>query len=194
MSRSTPGSDNLDEIHELNRLFLEFLKARACAGGDCWGLGRRIVGLLAGAPSARLDVMAAFPRALFRLRLDRIDLLRVLDPAADAGERSRHALQLTILHSAWNMSRRSEYSARLFLGLNETHIRKLRTTPLSELLPMSASSDLMSCGFLEAPWLWKELLTETRPESRRQLLLIGLQPQVHGGGDTLLKQGEQASA
>jgi hypothetical protein len=195
MPRSIASNDDLEEVRELNRLFLEFLRTRACAGEDCLGLGRRTLSLLASAAPARLDAAAEFPRALFRLRLGQVGPVRVLDPCAEAGERLRQALQLTILHSAWNMSRRSAYGALLFLGLDDAQVRRLRMMPLSDLPAMSATSDLIGCGFLEAPWLWRELLTETRPESRRQLLLIGLQPQLDVRADiALLQRSEQASA
>ena len=194
MSGLTSGCNDLDEVQELNRLFLEFLQTRARASDDCLGLGRRVAGLLQTAAAARLDAMAAFPRALFRLESHQAESPPILDPGADVGARSRQALQLTILHSAWNMSRRNAYGARLFLGLDEAHIRRLRIMPLSELPAMSAYGGVVTCGFLEAPWLWKELLTEMRPESRRQLLLIGLQPQVYGRPAAVLQHGEQASA
>jgi hypothetical protein len=178
MPQQTSSAD-LDEVHELNRLFIEYLKARARSGDDCLGLRRGIVALLSDIAPGQLETISAFPRALFRLNLDRIGAPIAFDSCSDVREQLRRvSLELTILHSAWNLSRRSAYGARLFMGLEARQILLLRTTPLSDLPKISTSSNLVSCGFLDSPWLWQELLTEIRPESRRQLLLIGMQPQL----------------
>jgi hypothetical protein len=135
--------------------------------------------LLSDATPGQLDAIAVFPRSLFRLSIDGISNPVALDPSADVREQLRRvSLQLTILHSAWNMSRCNAYGARLFMGLEARQIMQLRATPLSALPKISASGNLVSCGFLDSPWFWQELLTQTRPESRRQLLLIGMQPQL----------------
>jgi hypothetical protein len=179
MSPSLSGNDHVEEIRALNRLFLDTLQTRARVGEECLGLGRAAVALLSKAPPACLELLAAFPRALFQLCLSPTRSLRVMDPdVRSAGQPSRQALQLTILHSAWSMSRHSPYAARLFLGLEEQDLRALRATTLSDLPRLSASGQLVTCAFTDSARLWQKLLTETRPESRRQLLLIGLQPRL----------------
>jgi hypothetical protein len=92
------------------------------------------------------------------------------------------------------MSRQSPYAARLFLGLEEQDLRALRATTLSELPRLSASGQLLTCAFPDSVRLWQKLLTETRPESRRQLLLIGLQPRGAAPIPTPQALGQQTSA
>jgi hypothetical protein len=35
---------------------------------------------------------------------------------------------------------------------------------------------VLQCAFDERPWFWRDLFTATRPEVRRQLTLLALQP------------------
>jgi hypothetical protein len=37
---------------------------------------------------------------------------------------------------------------------------------------------LVLCAFPDRPWLWSQLLAETRPEGRQYLALIALQPGI----------------
>ncbi|HEY5568251.1 MAG TPA: hypothetical protein VIM81_13550 [Gammaproteobacteria bacterium] len=189
------STDHVEEIRALNRLFLDSLQTRARVGEECLGLGRAAVVLLSAAPPACLEMLAAFPRALFQLCLSSARSLRVMDPdVRSGGHPSRQALQLTILHSAWSMSRHSPYAARLFLGLEEQDLRALRATTLSDLPRLSASGQLVTCAFPDSVRLWQKLLTETRPESRRQLLLIGLQPRLQTPIPLPHALGQQTSA
>ncbi len=87
-------------------------------------------------------------------------------------------LALTIMFCVWNTCRDSAYQARLFFGLTPREVHLLRTTALSELPRMAATSLTIECAFAESAWLWHELLTERRPEARRQLALVALQPSV----------------
>jgi hypothetical protein len=123
-------------------------------------------------------MLAAFPRALFHFELAAAESSCVTAPELCAREPSSYVLNLTILHSAWSMSRHSPYAARLLLGLDEPELRALKASTLSDLQRLSMSHELVSCAFPESGRLWRKLLTETRPELRRQLLLIGLQPRV----------------
>src|SRR5690606_20405481 len=85
-------------------------------------------------------------------------------------------LEMTIAYCAGSTSRESVYHARLFFGLGAEVIHTLRTTPLSELPRLAISRANVVCAFQEAEWLWRQLLVETRPEARRQLVLVALQP------------------
>ena len=175
----TPESHDLDEIYELNRLFLGFLRERARQRVDCLDLAPPTARLLGSVGTPMLESAAQVPRALFRLRLEApTDWETGRGPRADAPERAAHALQLTLLHSTWNLSRRSGYKARLFLGVSLGQLRRLRVTPLSNLPAIAGRPGLVGCAFSGAQWLWRGLLTETRPEHKRQLLLMVLQPQV----------------
>jgi hypothetical protein len=180
MTAAASLTSELDEIAELNRLFLSHLRDRAGKGLDCLDLAPSAARLLTRVPGMRLESAALFPRALFRLHLRWAD-----EPApAEQGESSApaaHALQLTLLMSAWNLSRHSAYKAKLFLGLTAQQLRRLRVTPLSRLPAMASGRGLVGCAFSDDEWLWRELLTETRPEFKRQLLLMVLQPRVPEG-------------
>jgi len=168
--------DGLAELFELNRLFLISLRSDLRNGDNSYALPAAAIRLVRRATSQTLEGLAGFPQALFDLDLGELQGLGVDDQSAPRLEPVARALNLTILISAWNMSRQSGYAARLFLRLSAGDIRALRTTPLSELPRLSMQDRLVVCAFREPEWLWAELLTEVRPEQRRRLLLLGLQP------------------
>jgi hypothetical protein len=85
-------------------------------------------------------------------------------------------VSLTILLCAWTFSRQSVYQARLLLGLDSRAIAELRSLPLTHLHQRALAPQLVACAFPACDWLWTELLEETRPEARRRLLMIALQP------------------
>lgn len=170
--------EDLDEILELNRLFLRYLKQCLEAKARVLDVPAAVAALLRRATIDGLDAASEFPRALFVLRLDTWMPWRLMDPVPIGNDVSYHSLQLTILHSAWSIARRSASSARLFLGLSESEVKRLRATPLGELHGAALGNELVGCAFVDAEWLWLGLLTETAPERRRQLCLLALQPNV----------------
>lgn len=170
-----PTAEQLERIRELNRLFLDFLRSRARRGLDCLGLCERAKGALLAAGEAERDAAAQFPRALFALALD----ARAGDVSAKISaldESARNSVNITILLCAWNISRQSAHQARFLLGLRSRTIQQLRALQLNELLRVALAPGLLRCAFAEAEWLWLQLLTETRPEVRKQLALVALQP------------------
>lgn len=165
----------LEQIYELNRLFLRYLQSCKRERMLTLGLPKKAVAPLQEASSGQLEAVAEFPRALFQLVLD--------DPNPVGGENifdnaslPARILELTIAYSAWSTSRESDYHARLFFGFCSEVIHALRTTPLSELPRIAVTSVRIVCAFQEAGWLWRQLVVETRPEVRRQLVLVALQP------------------
>ena len=155
MFYGAPDSAELEEIQELNLLFLLYLRSCAREGGDCLGLPASIVKRLREHSSATLEAMAAFPRSLFILDLDNITAAREQrQHPRGALDHSRQALSLTVLHSAWNMSRQRDFQARMFLRLSVAATRRLRTIPLSELPLMAAAPGLLHCAFPRAQSLW----------------------------------------
>lgn len=171
-----PHVYELEELGELNRLFLGFLKKNAARNRDCLGLAAAAAGVLKAAPEERLASAADVPQALFRLRIDSRLVASTVEFERAVAEPVAYALRLTLLHSAWNMSRSSDYKARLLLGLTPQQVRALRVTPLSQLPALAHLDGLVSCAFGRSVWLWRRLLTETRPEMKRYLLLVVLQP------------------
>jgi hypothetical protein len=171
-----PSFDQLEQVHELNRLFLGFLQTRARRNGDCLGLPDASRSVLLKADGAQLDQVAAFPRALFSLSLDEAVTLHAMDPLPSAADSARQSVNITILLCAWNFSRQRVHQARVLLGLKAQTIQRLRALQLAELPRVALSPHLVSCAFAGADWLWTQLLTETRPEARQQLALVALQP------------------
>jgi hypothetical protein len=173
---SVQHNESLDEIRELNSLFVDFLRTRALTGMDCLGLGKAAVQLLRSAEDSSLELLREFPRALFRMHLDACatNTTRAL---AHGDDISRYTLHLAMLHSARTMSNRRPQAARVFLGLGAREVEWLRVLPLGS-LPAVATGPLVSCAFREAPWLWPKMFTATRPEMRHQLVLLALQPNV----------------
>jgi hypothetical protein len=175
MPVSEPPLPALDEVRELNRLFLGFLRERPAAAIERFGLSPRAADLLARATPDQIHRAASFPRALFRFRLP--------EPASDgAGESlsltgsGERVLELVLLHSARNLSRTSGYAARLLLWLDDDAVDRLRAAAVGEIVSMSLVRNVVGVVFDDLDWIWQELLTEARPEYRRRLLLLGFQP------------------
>ncbi len=173
---ATARLEHLEPVHELNRSFLDFLQSQARVARDCLGLPATAHPALRAADGVLLDNVAQFPRALFQVRCDRIG--GVGPESATAGERDvrYHELVLAILWAARQTSRQSPYQAQFLLGLDVAQIELLRSLALPDLGRLAAASDVVHCAFTDHDWLWRGILTDTRPESRRQLALVALQP------------------
>ena len=184
-----PDSDELEEIQELNLLFLIYLRASARDGGNCLGLPAASARTLRELSSTALEVMSAFPRSLFILDLDNLTATGMhLDLSPTVLDQSRQALTLTVLHSAWNMSRKRDFNARIFLRLSRTAIRRLRTITLSQLPLLAATPGLLGCAFPGALSLWATLINRTETKMPRALKLIALHP------DTEVRPAHRARA
>lgn len=173
---STTGVlDHLQQVQELNRVFLGLLQSRVRQQRSCLGLPSALLPPMRIAPPELLDAWARFPRALFRLALD----FRSRLPASATGgsyDEAEHDLCLSILLAMRHTSRHSQYQARLLLGLEALEIEGLRALPLPNLQQLACAPGLLQCAFAESRWFWPALLTSTRPEVRRQLMLMALQP------------------
>ena len=179
MTDRKQGLDHLEHIQELNRLFLAFLQSSARDGLDCLGLPDGARSALLATNQDALDLLAGFPRALFRLALDeRVSSQHAIDPLRSPHDGERYALSLAVLHCAWTLSRQSVYQARLLLGLGSQTMQTLRAMPLGAINHLAHVPDLVPCAFPDRPWLWSQLFAETRPEGRQQLALIALQPRI----------------
>lgn len=181
MSPNSEPLSGVDELRQANRLFLEFLRARPGIAIGRFGLPEAAAGLLAGASRRQIENAAEFPRALFRLCLPSAGTDAVCDPLGPTADPGGHSLKLTLLHSARSLSRTSAYSARLLLRLADQEIEQLRRAELRDVLAMSHGDGILRTAFGDPEWIWLRLLTESRPEQRRRLFLIGLQPdsQLH---------------
>jgi hypothetical protein len=190
MSSSQPNHDSLQQIHELNRLFLTHLHTRVRGDHDCCGLPAVARLPLRRASAESIAAIAVFPRALFDLKLEEKPS-SVGDPLRSRDDGAQHALGLTILLCAWTLSRQSTYQARLLLGLDARSIQRLRAMQLTDLQPLAHSRELVLCAFAGRDWIWSELVNETRPEARQQLALIALQPGL--GRDWPVRRAGRAS-
>jgi hypothetical protein len=132
---------------------------------------------LASAGGPVLEAAASFPRALFQVQ--------VSSPAtADAGpqlDEAEYDLCFSILFAARQTSRQSVYHARLLFGLEGPDIERFRASPFAELQQLACLPRVVQCAFCERHWFWQRLFTVTRPEMRRQLTLMALQPRVDRG-------------
>ena len=191
MSIESREFEGLDHVRELNRLFLSFLHTRAHERRDCLGLNATTVATLRSASGEILDRLADHPCALFRLKLDALRP-QVAEAGRVQADPAQFSLQAGILNGVWHLVRRSSYSARLFLAMSDADVCLLRAMPLLDLSRLALSADLIDCAFRESEWMWAELLTETRPEYRRYLLLVGMQPNLGKDGH-LGQAGQRAS-
>jgi hypothetical protein len=173
-----PGAlDQLQQVHELNRAFLGLLQSRVRQRESCFGLPLSAHLPLAAAGASVLEAAASFPRALFQVR--------VLSPErADAGPKldaAEYDLCFSILFAARQTSRQSVYHARFLFGLEGADIERFRASPFAELQQLACVGGVVQCAFREHHWFWQRLFTATRPELRRQLTLMALQPSVASG-------------
>jgi hypothetical protein len=172
---ATARLEHLEPIYELNRSFLGFLKSRVRSQRDCLGFPEAVRPLLREADDAFLKSVAQVPRALFQLRCERADE-GSRELTAGEPDASYHELALSILWTARQTSRESPYQAQFLLGLDVSQIDWLRSLAVTDLPRLASAPGMVRCAFQERAWLWRILLTDTRPESRRQLTLVALQP------------------
>jgi hypothetical protein len=169
--------DHLQQVQELNRVFLGLLQARVREQRASLGLPSAVLPPLRVASSELLDALARFPRALFRLELDSRSRARLAETHAVHDE-AEHDLCLSILLATRHTCRKSGYQARLLLGLEVVEIETLSGLPLPNLQRLACASGLLQCALGERRWFWPALLTATRPEVRRHLTLVALQPRA----------------
>lgn len=172
-----PGAlDPFQQVHELNRAFLELLQARVRHCRPCLGLPASAHSALAAAGAPLLEAVAAFPRALFQLQVAKAT--RPGRPDAGELDEEEHGLWFSILFAARQTSRESVYQARLLFGLDAGDIEHLRGATLGALQTLTGAPGILECAYCEQDWFWHGLITATRPELRRQLILMALQPRV----------------
>jgi hypothetical protein len=174
----SPNLDHLQQVQELNRAFLAFIQARLREQLDCLGLPTAARSALRVASPALLDAVAAFPQALFRLRLGPSVSPAPHDTAYFAGDASLHDMVSAILWSARHASWYSAYQARLLFGLEAAEIQRLRALPLADLQRLAWTPGILQCAFTDKNWLWLWLFRATQPEARQQLTLLALQPGI----------------
>ena len=176
----TGALDQLHQVHELNRAFLGLLQSRVREGRSALELPTPAHAALAAAGGPLLEGVASFPRALFRVILGARPWPACADDAADFDE-AEHHLCLSVLFAARHTSRHSGYQARLLFGLDPADVERLRASSLSDMQQHACSPGVLKCAFGERAWFWQQLFTTTRPELRRQLTLIALQPSLAAG-------------
>jgi hypothetical protein len=170
--------EHLEQVRELNRAFLALLQSRALTQRDCLGLPAGSRALLCAADAALLDNIARFPHALFQVRCDQPRAAATDLPATLERDASHHDLVLSVLWAVRHTSRQSPSQARLLFGLDTRELQFLRALGFPEVERLSSRPDVLGCAFAAQEWVWRRLLTDTRPESRRQLALIALQPRL----------------
>jgi hypothetical protein len=170
--------EHLEQVRELNRAFLALLQSRALAQRDCLGLPAVSRASLIGADAVLLDNVARVPRALFKVSCDQAPATQSAVPAANERDPNHHDLALSILWAVRHTSRQSPSQARLLFGLDAAQLQFFRSLEFPEMERLSSRPDVLRCAFSAQDWVWRRLLTDTRPESRRQLSLIALQPRL----------------
>ena len=173
-----PGTlDHLQQVQELNRAFLGLLQSRLADATPSFGLPAAAVLTVKQASAEALDAVARFPQALFRLEISRNGRRSYGEPDARCDE-AEHDLVLSMLLAARHVSRQSLYQARLLFGLADGEIQELSQLALAEAQKFAATANTVQCAFRDRIWFWQGLFTATRPELRRQLTLMALQPGV----------------
>jgi hypothetical protein len=171
----TAALDQLQQVHELNRAFVGLLQSRVLERRSCLCLPASAHAAVAAAPSSMLERAAAFPCALFQVRIPSGAWPAGLDAGADLDDAERH-LCLSILFAVRQTSRESPYQARLLFGLVPDDVERLRAAALADVQQLACVPGVLRCAFAERDWFWRKLFTAERPEVRRQLTLLALQP------------------
>jgi hypothetical protein len=177
---STGALDQLHQVHELNRAFLGLLQSRVREGRSCLGLPESAKAALAAAGGPLLEGVSTFPRAIFRVSFGARVWPACADDAADFDE-AEHHLSLSVLFAVRHTSRHSGYQARILFGLEPIDVERLRASSLAEMQQHACAPGVLKCAFGERPWFWAQLVTTLRPELRRQLTLMALQPSLATG-------------
>jgi hypothetical protein len=175
---TTRALDQLQQVQELNRVFLELLQERVRGQRGSLGLPPGVGQAIAIASGPLLDGVAGFPRALFYVDVG--SQSRPTCPDADFDEAEHHVC-LSVLFAARHTSRQSTYQARLLFGLEAAEVERLRSALLPDLQQLACTPGVLKCAFRERHWFWHGLFTATRPELRRQLTLMALQPGIAVG-------------
>ncbi len=171
----TGNLDHLQQVQEINRAFLGLAQARLRDLRPCFGLPPGVRPTLRRATDELLDAVALFPRALFRLAIAPAERRERGDLTAYHDERE-HELVLSTLLAARHASRQCVYQARLLFGLERHDIDSLGALTLTGLQRLAGTPGVLQCALRDRHWFWHGLLTATRPELRRQLTLMALQP------------------
>lgn len=175
MSHQLQTLPGLDDVRQANRLFLGYLRSRPDIATVGFGLMAAPTRLLQQATLEQIDQAAAFPRALFTLEIAAATGGVAAEPISLNSEFDRRVLQVPLLLTAWNLCRSSGYAARMLLRLSDRDIHWLRNAEMQDIWQMALSVDFVRAAFDELDWVWTDLLSATRPEQRRHLLLVGLQ-------------------
>ena len=176
-----PPLEAVEEVHELNRMFLGFLRDSTDADVHRYGLPPVAADALRLAVPEQFERAASFPRALFRLRIpDTAPCAEAPAAGIDPGHREQ-VLTLVLLHSARSLSRSSGYWARLLLGLGDDEVSRLRLANVDQIVSLTHQDGVVRAAYDATDWIWPGLFDETRPEYRRRLLLIGFQPELSAG-------------
>jgi hypothetical protein len=176
----TGALDQLHQVHELNRAFLGLLQSRLRERRSCLGLPALAQPAVAAADGALLEWASAFPRALFRVNFGARAWPACADDAAQFDE-AEHHLCLSVLFVMRHTSRQSGYQARLLFGLEPPEVERLCASSLAEMQQHACAPGVLKCAFGERPWFWQRFFTAVRPEMRRQLTLMALQPSLAAG-------------
>ena len=170
----TAALDQLQQVHELNRAFLGLLQSRVRQQRACLDLPPGVRAEIAGASGGLLDNLACFPRTLFDLKFG----TRAQPPCGMDFDEAERELCLSILLAARSTCRASASQARLLFGLDAAGTQRFAAAALSDLQQVACVPGTLQCAFRERTWFWHGLLTATRPELRRQLTLMALQPAI----------------
>lgn len=179
MNATTPPQDPLTEVRELNRLFLDYLRAQSAADQTGLGLPGEAGTVLRRIPEAALARLADYPQAMFRIDLGRIRDRDVREPQTVCALPSALvALHSMLLVSARHLARENPFAARLFLRLDADGVRELAALAVADLPTLAARAGIIRCAFGRLQWMWRELFREREPAEDRALILLGLQPNI----------------
>ena len=180
---TTRALDQLQQVHELNRVFLGLLQdAGPRPARVLRAAARRRPRRSPIAPSRPLDGVAGFPRALFLRRRRLAFAAGMREADADFDEARARSLPVDpVRGSAHEPAQRVSGAVAVrsrSRGRRAAGRRAAARLAAARLRAGRAASAHSASGH----WFWHGLFTATRPELRRQLALMALQPASRSAG------------
>ena len=187
MIRAAGKKSRLDEIHQINRRFLELIAMRACNNKNgTYGLPADLCGRIAGLSSVQRDIMAVVPLLLVTATsraISEASAVRdeeVTEPQEyqriDVAEQNFAAALMTWLTQD---DQQKHTLASLWLGTSEFEGKPIENLSFGEIQNLAPfASRILRARLVDQPSMWTELIlaAQSKDARRQQLARLALLP------------------
>ncbi len=187
MIRTGGQKSRLDEIHQINRRFLELIAMRACNNkNDIYGLPADLCRQIAGLSSVQRDIMAVVPLLLVTATgraISEASAVRdeeMTEPQEymriDVAEQNFTTALMTWLTRG---DQREHTLASLWQGTPESEGESIRHLSFGEIQMLAPfAGRILRARLVDRPGMWTELIlaAQSKDSRRQQLARLGLLP------------------